>query len=158
MNNEFFVHQWVDLPTIFFRDWFPRENNGESPHSWPKESWFPLDHIWFYILPSQRPMFIWPTWGPPRSHRPQVGPMYAPWALLSGLLPHVVQRWPKPCCSHPRNHKNQYVEYAAGNLMVLWRMQGASLVRRRQTMECTTNITSAINICHTITFPTAWKM
>ena len=28
-----------------------------------------------------------PTWGPPRSCRPHVGPMLAPWALLSGLLP-----------------------------------------------------------------------
>ena len=28
--------------------------------------------------------FIWPTWDPPRSCRPQVGPMSAPWTLLSG--------------------------------------------------------------------------
>ena len=26
----------------------------------------------------------WPTWGPPESCRPQVGPMWAPWTLLSG--------------------------------------------------------------------------
>ena len=28
-----------------------------------------------------------PTWGPPGSCRPQVGPMTAPWTLLSGTLP-----------------------------------------------------------------------
>ena len=28
--------------------------------------------------------FIGPTWGPPGSSRPQVGPMLAPWTLLSG--------------------------------------------------------------------------
>ena len=27
-----------------------------------------------------------PTWGPPGSCRPQMGPMLAPWTLLSGLL------------------------------------------------------------------------
>ena len=26
-----------------------------------------------------------PTWGPPGSYRPQMGPMLAPWALLSGM-------------------------------------------------------------------------
>ena len=28
-----------------------------------------------------------PTWGPPGSCRPQMGPMLAPWILLSGFLP-----------------------------------------------------------------------
>ena len=31
--------------------------------------------------------FIGPTWGPPGSCRPQMGPMLAPWTLLSGILP-----------------------------------------------------------------------
>ena len=30
--------------------------------------------------------FMGPTWGPPGSCRPQMGPMLAPWTLLSGLL------------------------------------------------------------------------
>ena len=30
--------------------------------------------------------FIGPTWGPPGSCRPQVGPMLAPWTLLSGSI------------------------------------------------------------------------
>ena len=29
--------------------------------------------------------FVWPTWGPPGSWRPQVGPTLAPWILLWGL-------------------------------------------------------------------------
>ena len=30
--------------------------------------------------------FMGPTWGPPGSCRPQVGPMLAPWTLLSGYI------------------------------------------------------------------------
>ena len=30
--------------------------------------------------------FMGPTWGPPGSCRPQMGPMLAPWTLLSGHL------------------------------------------------------------------------
>ena len=29
--------------------------------------------------------FMWQTWGPPGSCRPQMGPMLGPWTLLSGL-------------------------------------------------------------------------
>ena len=31
--------------------------------------------------------FMGPTWGPPGSCRPQMGPMLAPWTLLSGQCP-----------------------------------------------------------------------
>ena len=34
---------------------------------------------------SQIAKFMGPTWGPPGSCRHQMGPMWAPWALLSGL-------------------------------------------------------------------------
>ena len=34
---------------------------------------------------SQIARFMGPTWGPPGSCRPQLGPMLAPWTLLSGL-------------------------------------------------------------------------
>ena len=38
--------------------------------------------------------FMWPTWGPPGSWRPQVGPTLTPWTLLSGYVPlHT-----KECC------------------------------------------------------------
>ena len=35
---------------------------------------------------SQIARFMGPTWGPPGSCRPQVGPMLAPWTLLSGII------------------------------------------------------------------------
>ena len=31
--------------------------------------------------------FMWPTWGPPNDDSILVGPMLAPWTLLSGMLP-----------------------------------------------------------------------
>ena len=34
-----------------------------------------------------------PTWDPPGSCRPQVGPMLAPWTLLSGLLFDIWKLW-----------------------------------------------------------------
>ena len=40
----------------------------------------------FMSNPSQIARFVWPTWGPPWACRPQVGPMLAPWTLLSGLV------------------------------------------------------------------------
>ena len=33
--------------------------------------------------------FMGPLWGPPGSCRPQMGPMLAPWTLLSGLYPNI---------------------------------------------------------------------
>ena len=35
---------------------------------------------------SQITKFMGPTWGPPGSCRPQMGPMLAPWTLLSGIF------------------------------------------------------------------------
>ena len=40
----------------------------------------------FYRYMSHKARFMWPTWGPPRSCWPQVGPMLAPWTLLLGVL------------------------------------------------------------------------
>ena len=42
--------------------------------------------FWWAFLSSipQVAKFMWPTWGPPGSCRPKVGPMLAPWTLLSG--------------------------------------------------------------------------
>ena len=36
--------------------------------------------------------FMGPTWGPPGSCRPQMGPMLVPWTLLSGNIP-VLVHW-----------------------------------------------------------------
>ena len=40
-----------------------------------------------FIEVTQMTTFMGPTWGPPGSCRPQMGPMLAPWTLLSGKLP-----------------------------------------------------------------------
>ena len=48
--------------------------------------------LWPVGITSQIAKFMGPTWGPPGSCRPQMGPMLAPWTLLSGLsrTPHHV--------------------------------------------------------------------
>ena len=35
---------------------------------------------------TQMAKFIGPTWGPPGSCQPQMGPIMAPWTLLSGYI------------------------------------------------------------------------
>ena len=40
-----------------------------------------------YWNQSQIAKFMGPTWGPPGSCRPQMGPMLAPWTLISGVSP-----------------------------------------------------------------------
>ena len=40
----------------------------------------------YWLATSQTAKFIGPTWAPSGSCRPQMGPMFAPWTLLSGLL------------------------------------------------------------------------
>ena len=44
---------------------------------------------WQWNVRSMMPQiakFTWPTWGPPGSCRTQMGPMLAPWTLLSGTV------------------------------------------------------------------------
>ena len=38
------------------------------------------------FAPAQIARFMGPTWGPPGSRRPQMGPMLSPWTLLSGRI------------------------------------------------------------------------
>ena len=45
-----------------------------------------------YSCPAQIAKFMRPTWDPPGSCRPQMGPMLAPWALPSGWLLHFTMR------------------------------------------------------------------
>ena len=48
-----------------------------------------LDITWLVHVSSQIARFMGPTWGPPGSCRPQMGPMLAPWTLLSGMTTKV---------------------------------------------------------------------
>ena len=49
-----------------------------------------ITHCWGWcslkVIISQIAKFIGPTWGPPGSCRPQMGPMLASWTLLSGMF------------------------------------------------------------------------
>ena len=48
--------------------------------------------LWLYWFSVQTARFMWPTWGLPGSCRPHMGPMLAPWTLLSGYShssPHI---------------------------------------------------------------------
>ena len=66
------------------------------------KNWITTNQIWHWvwfrdqhvrhgagISRSQITKFMGPTWGPPGSCRPQIGPMLAPWTLLyiSGMSP-----------------------------------------------------------------------
>ena len=44
--------------------------------------------LYMYSMISQIAKLMGPTWGPPGSCRPQLGPMWAPWTLLSGIYCH----------------------------------------------------------------------
>ena len=48
----------------------------------PKQCW-PRSRS-LYGVTTQITSFVWPTWGPPGSCRPHLGPMLAPWTLLLG--------------------------------------------------------------------------
>ena len=45
-----------------------------------------LTLFWYRLIPTLIARFMGPTWGPPGSCRSQMGPMLAPWALLSGWV------------------------------------------------------------------------
>ena len=52
------------------------------------------------IVTSQKTRFMGPTWDPPGSCRPQVGPMLVPWTLLSGTL----WTWVNSTSNQPQQH------------------------------------------------------
>ena len=43
------------------------------------------------MIAPQIAKFMGPTWGPPGSYRPQMGPMLAPWTLLSGINRSIIE-------------------------------------------------------------------
>ena len=52
--------------------------------------------LFLCVCCSQIARFMGPTWGPYGSCRPQMGPMLAPWTLLSGLLYGMSRIYPYP--------------------------------------------------------------
>ena len=53
-----------------------------------------------------KPRFMGPTWGPSGADRTQVGPMLAPWTLLSGLASNNWFHGMKSCFNYTRLHNN----------------------------------------------------
>ena len=60
---------WVTILKRFKTSW------------WPRRPWQCLN------IQSQIAKFMRPTWGPPGSCQPQMGPMLVPWTFLSGVNP-----------------------------------------------------------------------
>ena len=87
----FVLHEELPVPLVL-------RNRSGNIFIFPKMNslWQRLKfHSFWTLITSQIARFMWPTWGPPRSCWPQVGPMLAPWYLLSGVdFIHV------RCCWH----------------------------------------------------------
>ena len=66
-------------------------NPWKTPHISPSEERYRMSFVWIleqngHVIPiSQIAKFMGPTWGPLGSCRPQMGPILAPWTLLSLL-------------------------------------------------------------------------
>ena len=55
---------------------------------------------------SQIAKFMGPTWSPPESCRPQMGPMLSPWPFLSGLFCRGLTEWNKSDNGAAKNDSN----------------------------------------------------
>ena len=113
--KSFQKERWLPLPNLYyalmhfwwhsFTDvWFNRFNvahirieRRSSLITHRSPAWFGSDeeagyhvaintNLTFKEKATQIAKFMGPTWGPPGSCRPQMGPMLAPWTLLSGQL------------------------------------------------------------------------
>ena len=77
---------------------------------------YKIIHNWITVMTSQIATFMGPAWGPPGSCRPQVGPMMAPWILLSGVW--FYHDGVCPINDHrgnPQRMPNKVIEHTAKN-------------------------------------------
>ena len=61
-----------------------------------------------------------PTWGPPGDDRTQLGPMWATWTLLSGILFIIqvwCQNWRHCCCEFDITILNNKSQFIKGNII-----------------------------------------
>ena len=69
------------------------------------------------LTSTQIAKFMGPTWGPPGSSRPQMGPKLAPWTLISGkfiTVTVVIFLWSTPfCLTHPDWQCNSPIYFEA---------------------------------------------
>ena len=92
--------------SIFGDPWSPRDSKNASPQIEPCIRWT-IKYPWTMIyairvvitypalvtMTSQIAKLMWPTSGPPGSCRPQMGPILAPWTLLSDTSWFHTQQW-----------------------------------------------------------------
>ena len=99
-NTKLFVHKNASenivcgMAAILFRGRWVRPSIGHTytmtaykSHPWEQTcEWKFNQTTEIFWKCSQIARFTWPIWGLPGSCRPQVGPMLAPWTLLSRFL------------------------------------------------------------------------
>ena len=61
-------------------------------------AWTNQQLVWISIETTQIARFMGPTWGPSGADRTQVGPMLAPWTLLSGKCSLAIYSPVRPLC------------------------------------------------------------
>ena len=66
---------WINKSHCFHRNTWYKHNQTKHPKTRARVLW---------LIATQKAKFMGPTWGPPGSCRPQMGPMLAPRTLLSG--------------------------------------------------------------------------
>ena len=70
------------IPTAVYSQLFKMSTNTQEEYYIMKQGIALAVH-------TQITKFMGPTWGPPGSCRPQMGPMLVPWTLLPGYLEHL---------------------------------------------------------------------
>ena len=100
LKDEKYIHL-ENTPTRTYLGWYPtcshilyNKRRGKNVreinwlHTMPLHGHY--DILLIYGNSSLIARFMGPTWGPSGADRTQVGPMLAPWTLLSGILRRVV--------------------------------------------------------------------
>ena len=95
-----------------------------------------IKHISYYcitqhssIMVTQMAKFLGPTWGPPGSYRPQMGPMLAPGTLLSGHLHYRLRQTLAICSTYLLQDKIE------ANLQTIILSAILSIVLERQSLH-----------------------
>ena len=78
-----FLNDVIWLTRVGFYHWNTKTSGNKTCLTLSAALWL--------LVTTQIAKFMGPTWGPPGSCRPQIGPMLAPWTLLSGYLSLMAQ-------------------------------------------------------------------
>ena len=90
----------VSLTCVWISDWVNNRETGDLRRHRANFVFIVMNYIisacWLISLIAR---FMGPTWGPSGADRTQVGPMLAPWTLLSGMI--YMQPHPAGSCHLP---------------------------------------------------------